>query len=285
MKRTHLFLFILLSLSVIAAGCTGYESSSEQSVYPESDMLSYDLEETSTFDDASSFKVTDNGAASQSSVTRKVITTSSVSIEVKNTPEALDDISDIADEFDGYVSSSSVYTRYGDDEGMYGYITIRVPSSELDKVLDTMGDLGKVTSESTTASDVTEEYIDVSARLSNLEKQETRLGEILEMSTTVEEVLSVEKELGRVRGEIESLTGRLNYLNDRIDLATINVDVSEPRNITHSWGLRDALSDSVRGFIGSVNGIIVFIGVAIPIVIFVSIVGVMLILLKRRVWR
>lgn len=285
MKRTHLFLFILLSLSVIAAGCTGYESSSPQSVYPESDMLSYDLEETSAFDDSSSFKVADNGAASQSSITRKVITTSSVSIEVKNTPEALDDISDIADEFDGYVSSSSVYTRYGDDNGMYGYITIRVPSSELDKVLDTIGDLGKVTSESTTASDVTEEYIDVSARLSNLEKQETRLGEILEMSTTVEEVLSVEKELGRVRGEIESLTGRLNYLNDRIDLATINVDVSEPRNITHSWGLRDALSDSVRGFIGSVNGIIVFIGVAIPIVIFASIVGVMLILVKRRVWR
>lgn len=283
MKRTHLFLFILLSLSVIAAGCTGYESSSPQSVYPESDMI-YDLEETSAFDGGSSYKLADNGASSQSSITRKVITTSSVSLEVKNTPEALDDISDIADEFDGYVSSSSVYTRY-DDEGMYGYITIRVPSSELDKALETIGDLGKVTSKSTTASDVTEEYIDVNARLSNLEKQETRLGEILEMSTTVEEVLAVEKELGRVRGEIESLTGRLNYLNDRIDLATINVDVSEPRNITHSWGLRDALSDSVRGFIGSVNGIIVFIGVAIPIVIFASIVGVMLILVKRRVWR
>jgi hypothetical protein len=250
MKRTHLFLFILLSLSVIAAGCTGYESSSPQSVYPESDMI-YDLEETSAFDGGSSYKLADNGASSQSSITRKVITTSSVSLEVKNTPEALDDISDIADEFDGYVSSSSVYTRY-DDEGMYGYITIRVPSSELDKALETIGDLGKVTSKSTTASDVTEEYIDVNARLSNLEKQETRLGEILEMSTTV---------------------------------ATINVDVSEPRNITHSWGLRDALSDSVRGFIGSVNGIIVFIGVAIPIVIFASIVGVMLILVKRRVWR
>ncbi|NPE29637.1 DUF4349 domain-containing protein [Methanococcoides sp. SA1] len=284
MKRTNLFIFILLSLSVIAAGCTGYESSSPQSVYSESD-ISYDLEETPVFDGGSSYKLANNGEVSQSSITRKVITTSSVSIEVKDTPEALDDISDIADEFDGYVSSSSVYTRYGDDEGMYGYITIRVPSSELDKVLDSIGDLGKVTSESTTASDVTEEYIDVNARLSNLEKQETRLGEILEMSTTVEEVLAVEKELGRVRGEIESLTGRLNYLNDRIDLATINVDVSEPRNITHSWGLRDALSDSVRGFIGSVNGIIVFIGVVIPIVIFASIVGVMLILVKRRVWR
>lgn len=284
MKRTHLFLFILLSLSVIAAGCTGYESSSPQAFYSESDMI-YDLEETPAFDGGSSFKVADNGASSQSSITRKVITTSSVSIEVKDTPEALAAISDIADEFDGYVSSSSAHTRYGDDTGMYGSITIRVPSSELDKALDSIGDLGKVTSESTTASDVTEEYIDVNARLSNLEKQEIRLGEILEISTTVEEVLAVEKELGRVRGEIESLTGRLNYLNDRIDLATINVDVSEPRNITHSWGLRDALSDSVRGFIGSVNGIIVFIGVAIPIVIFASIVGVMLILVKRRVWR
>ncbi|ABE53000.1 DUF4349 domain-containing protein [Methanococcoides burtonii] len=283
MKRTHLFFFILLSLSVIAAGCTGYESSSPQSVSFKSGMLN-DIEEVPAYDGVSSYNVADDGA-SQSSITRKVITTSSVSIEVKDTTETLDGISDIADEFNGYVSSSSAYTRYGDDDGMYGSITIRVPSSELEKVLDSIGDLGKVTSESTSASDVTEEYIDVNARLSNLEKQEKRLGEILEMSTTVEEILDVEKELVRVRGEIESLTGRLNYLNDRIDLATINVDVSEPRNITHSWGLRDALSDSVRGFIGSVNGIIVFIGVAIPIVIFVSIVGVMLILVKRRVWR
>ncbi|NPE28387.1 DUF4349 domain-containing protein [Methanococcoides sp. SA1] len=297
MKRIHVSLFILLSLSVLAAGCMGYGDSGSQSVYPESSMSvgnkmlfdsddawaeSYD--EAPAYDGGSSYNVADDGT-SQSSITRKVITTSSVSIEVKDTTETLDAITDIANEVDGYVSSSSAHTRYGDDEGMYGYITIRVPSSELDKVLDNIGDLGKVTSESTTASDVTEEYIDVNARLSNLGKQETRLGEILEMSTTVEEVLDVEKELGRVRGEIESLTGRLNYLNDRIDLATINIDVSEPRNITHSWGLRDALSDSVRGFICSVNGIIVFIGVAIPIVIFASIVGIMLIFVKRRVWR
>lgn len=295
MKQTHIFLFILLAFSVIAAGCMGSSDYSTQSEYPESglgfdskmvsDEAVYDAPSAMSDSNSRSYNVADNGGSAQNSVTRKVITTSSVSIEVKDTPETMDSISNIAIEYNGYVSSSSVNTRYGDDESMYGYITIRVPSAELETVLDTIGELGKVTSTSTSASDVTEEYIDVEARLSNLQKQETRLLEILDISTTVEEVLSVEKELGRVRGDIESLTGRLTYLNDRIDLATINIDVSEPRNITHSWGLRDALSDSVRGFIGSVTGIIVFIGVAIPIVIFVSVVGAVLIIVKRKVWR
>ncbi|KGK99248.1 hypothetical protein LI82_04315 [Methanococcoides methylutens] len=236
--------------------------------------------------DDSSLNVADSGESTGSSITRKVITTSDVSLEVKDAPEAVDSIGNIAFEYDGYVSSSSVYdTYYGDSESMSGYITIRVPAADHDTVLDRIEALGKVTSRSTSGVDVTEEYIDVEARLSNMEKQEQRLQEILDMATTVEEVLEVEKELGRVRGEIESLTGRLNYLNDRIDFSTISVSVSEPRNITHSWGLRDALSDSVRGFIASVNGIIIFIGIALPILIFVTIVGSAAIFVKRRVWR
>ncbi|MGM0770540.1 MAG: DUF4349 domain-containing protein [Halobacteriota archaeon] len=290
MKRTYSLLFIFLLTCVIAAGCLS--SDNTQSYAPQEESFSFgnDMavvfgEERSVVRDSPS-NVAESGEATKSSITRKMITTSDVSLEVKDAQESIDSIASIASEFDGYVSSSSVYdTYYGDGESMSGYITIRVPSDEHDNVLDSIEVLGKVTSKSTSGVDVTEEYIDVEARLSNLQKQEQRLQEILDMATTVEDVLEVEKELGRVRGEIESLTGRLNYLNDRIDFSTITVSVSEPRNITHSWGLRDALSDSVRGFIGSINGIIIFIGVAIPIVIFLAVVGSIVIFVKRRVRR
>jgi hypothetical protein len=292
MKRTYPLLFIFLLTCVIAAGClstdsdTHYYAPQEEGFSFGNDMAKMAFDEEFDIARDSMSIVAENGGSSGSSITRKVITTSDVSLEVKDTPEAIDSIGAIASEYDGYVSSSSVYdTYYGDSESMSGYITIRIPATEHDTVIDRIEGLGKVTSKSTSGVDVTEEYIDVEARLSNLERQEQRLQEILEMATTVEEVLEVEKELGRVRGEIESLTGRLNYLNDRIDFSTITVSVSEPRNITHSWGLRDALSDSVRGFIGSVNGIIVFIGIALPIVIFVTIVGSAAIFVKRRVWR
>ncbi|WP_135610840.1 DUF4349 domain-containing protein [Methanococcoides sp. AM1] len=291
MKRTYPLLFIFLLTCVIAAGCLSTENG--QSYAPQEESFSFGNKMADmAFDEDRDFlydapsNVADSGEATGSSITRKVITTSDVSLEVKNAPEAVDSIGAIASEYDGYVSSSSVYdTYYGDSESMSGYISIRVPAAEHDTVIDRIEALGKVTSKSTSGVDVTEEYIDVEARLSNLEKQEQRLQEILEMATTVEDVLEVEKELSRVRGEVESLTGRLNYLNDRIDFSTITVSVSEPRNITHSWGLRDALSDSVRGFIASVNGIIVFIGVALPIVIFLTVVGSVVIFVKRRVWR
>ncbi|WP_048193658.1 DUF4349 domain-containing protein [Methanococcoides methylutens] len=291
MKRTYPLLFIFLLTCVIAAGCMSTDSNTQYAPQEESFSFGNKMAELSADEawydsDDSSLNVADSGESTGSSITRKVITTSDVSLEVKDAPEAVDSIGNIAFEYDGYVSSSSVYdTYYGDSESMSGYITIRVPAADHDTVLDRIEALGKVTSRSTSGVDVTEEYIDVEARLSNMEKQEQRLQEILDMATTVEEVLEVEKELGRVRGEIESLTGRLNYLNDRIDFSTISVSVSEPRNITHSWGLRDALSDSVRGFIASVNGIIIFIGIALPILIFVTIVGSAAIFVKRRVWR
>ncbi|SES78805.1 protein of unknown function [Methanococcoides vulcani] len=292
MKRTYPLLFIFLLTCVIAAGCLSTDSNT-QSYAPQEESFSFGskmaemaADEAWDVSDDMLFDVADSGEATGSSITRKVITTSDVSLEVKNASEAVDSIGAIASEYDGYVSSSSVYdTYYGDSESMSGYISIRVPAVEHDAVLDRVEALGKVTSKSTSGVDVTEEYIDVEARLSNLEKQELRLQEILDMATTVEDVLEVEKELGRVRGEIESLTGRLNYLKDRVEFSTITVSVTEPRNITHSWGLRDALSDSVRGFIASVNGIIVFIGIALPIVIFLTIVGSVVIFAKRRVWR
>ncbi len=277
-----ILLLVLLLLSIMAAGCMGesYNSAVEQESGGFDTAIMFDDSARNAYSDKSYAE-----AEEQAGVERKVIRTADMSLEADNVSIVIETIENIAFEHEGYVSSSSVYDSYydADRQTRVGYITIRVPSSDLDTVLEKISSLGEVTSESTTGTDVTEEYIDVEARLSNLEKQETRLQEILEMTTTVEEVLEVERELGRVRGEIESLTGRLNYLDDRIDLATIDVQVHEPTPITQSWGLRDALSDSVRGFISSVNGIIVFIGYALPVMIFLTICGTVLILIVRRI--
>jgi hypothetical protein len=103
------------------------------------------------------------------------------------------------------------------------------------------------------------------------------------MSKTVEEVLSVEKELERVRGEIDSLTGKLQYLDNKINFATINIRITEPTPITHSWGMRDALSSSVQGFVSTVRAMIILVGYLLPIVIVVSILIAILMAIRRRV--
>lgn len=278
MKRTYqILIMLLLFAGVVAAGCLAQDSNMELTQESGS-RLAPDMIFDEEFD-------ADSFAGSEGSETSgKIIMTADLSLEVDDASMAVDNITKIAQGSGGFVSSSSVYdVSYDGNSRKEGTITIRVPSSGFNSILDDIEMLGTLRSKTTSGRDVTEEYIDLSTRLSNLEKQEERLLEVLEMAVTVDEVLSVEKELERVRGEIESLTGRLNYLEDRVEFSTITVRVTEPSPISQSFGLRDALSESVRGFISSVNALIVFIGYALPIVIFVTVVGGILILIKRKV--
>ncbi len=280
----HLSVLFLILLGVIASGCMGVENQTGQSQYKEA--ISYDsVDDGGNYAMEGSMEESPRGAG-ELSTERKTITTVDISIEVDDAQATVETIAKAARDADGYVSSSSVYDSYYDsNSAKQGYITVRVPESDYPQFIEELGNLGKVTSKSESGRDVTEEYIDVTARLENLERQETRLFEILNMSETVEEVLSVEKELERVRGEIDSLTGRLNYLNERIDFSTINVHVTEPRPITRSWGLRDAVSESVNGFISMVNALIVMVGYILPLVILLVIFGGAGIAVRRRMRR
>ncbi|MCZ7399404.1 MAG: DUF4349 domain-containing protein [Candidatus Methanoperedens sp.] len=103
-------------------------------------------------------------------------------------------------------------------------------------------------------------------------------------ASTVKDVLEVERELERVRGEIESLTGRMNYLNQSVEMSTITVNVMEPAPIAgEGWGITDALREAAAGFIGSVNGLIVFTGYILPIVVFIALIVLLARWAKRKV--
>ena len=125
----------------------------------------------------------------------------------------------LAESHGGFVST--VNTR---DER--GSITIRVPQRRFHDAVEEIEGLGEVESRSLQGEDVTEEYVDLQAELTNMERQEQRLLDIMEMGDTVESVLKVERELERVRGRIESLQGRINYLDSRVELATITVNLN-----------------------------------------------------------
>ena len=86
--------------------------------------------------------------------------------------------------------------------------------------------------ETSSAEDVTEQYIDFAARLKNAQAQETRYVEILDVAKTVEEILQIESALGNIRGYIESLQGQLNYLDSLTGFSTITISLSEEPIIT-----------------------------------------------------
>ncbi|WP_407354761.1 DUF4349 domain-containing protein [Methanolobus sp. WCC5] len=286
MKIRSVSVILILLMATLISGCMAIK---DESYSQSADSVAIEYEEA--YDDSSARKVTgggvDYGGAASGSVERRTITTVDMTIQVNDAASGVDMISNMAVAAGGYVSGSSVYDSYysGSDSHKEGYITVRIPESAYPSFLDEVEGLGEVTRKSVNAQDVTEEYIDVNARLDNLKRQETRLQEILDMTGTVEEVLNVEKELERVRGEIESLTGRLNYLEDRIEYSTINIRVTEPRPIAHSWGIRDAVSESVRGFISMVNALIVLVGYLLPLLIVLTVLGGGLLVIGRRLRR
>jgi hypothetical protein len=199
---------------------------------------------------------------------RKIIQSASLSIEVKDFQSSSDAVIDIVERYNGFISDSHSYVT--DTERKRGDITIRVPTDNFLTVIAEIEHVGDVKSKHTSGEDVTEEYIDLKARLNNSERQEQRLLEILDMAKDVKEVLEVEQELWRVRSEIERLTGRIKYLENRVELATISVSLYEPEPITHSWGIWDALRSAFDAFVSVIRGLIILIGYALPLLILVG---------------
>lgn len=200
---------------------------------------------------------------------QKIIQRASLSIEVVDFQASSNALILIVERSDGFVSDSYSYvTGNGLKRGDF---TIRVPTDEFLSVISEIEQIGTVKSKHTSGQDVTEEYIDLKARINNLERQEQRLLEILDMANNTQEVLEVEREIWRVRGEIEQLTGRINYLENRIELATISVSLYEQEPITHSWGIRDAFRAAFEAFVSVIRGFIILVGYAVPILILVGI--------------
>ncbi|MHC1604995.1 MAG: DUF4349 domain-containing protein [Candidatus Methanofastidiosia archaeon] len=197
-------------------------------------------------------------------LTRQMIKSGYILLEVENFESSQAAVSGIAQATGGWVESSSVYE--GDDGRRTGYITIRVPSESFEIVLSELEKYGQVKSEQTFNIDVTEEYIDLEARLENLQAQEERYLELLEKAQSVEDILKVEVQLERIRGNIESLQGRLNYLESQVEMSRIQINLEEPTK-DRGLGIVDAFRKSGKAFVSAVIGIIIFFGYFIPVAI------------------
>ncbi len=153
---------------------------------------------------------------------RDVISTASMSIEVDVVPEATASVRTIAEAHGGFIenlSTSGVGNRQS------ASITVRVPQDRFDAAVEQLGRLGDVPSQHISSEDVTEEFIDLKARLNASTREEQSLLSLLERADSVADVLGIERELTRVRSQIERLQGQINFLQSRIDLSTIHISL------------------------------------------------------------
>ncbi len=176
---------------------------------------------------------------------RKIVKTGSMTLEVEDIAETLDEVAEMADEFNGYVVSSY---KHEYERGVSGHITIRVPSEKFEEAFARLRQLAvAVPDETTTAKDVTEEYVDLEAQLSNLLATEAQYLALMEKAENVEEMLKVQKELSKVRGQIEQIEGRMKYLEQTSETSLIEVNLQETKGLAEPWSASAALKSAVRG--------------------------------------
>lgn len=162
---------------------------------------------------------------------RKIIYTADVELGIEDFEPIPSQVEKLAKQFDGYVANSTVTTL--PHRPRSGQWTIRVPVERYHEFLTAVQGLAvpgrdEVRRVSSDSRDVSEEYYDLETRIRNKKTQEKRLLELLADATgKLEEVLSVERELARVREEIERMEGRLRVLNDLTALTTVKLSIDE----------------------------------------------------------
>lgn len=148
------------------------------------------------------------------------------SLLVKDVRESIQKIADTSARLQGHVTSSNVY-EVEESGKLRGQISFKVPQAKFEEGLSELRDLAiTINSERVTGRDVSEEFTDLSARLRNKEASEEQLLALMEKTGSISDILGVQRELSRVREEIERLKGRIDYLEKNIAMSTITVDLS-----------------------------------------------------------
>jgi len=165
------------------------------------------------------------GASNLDIAQRQVISTASVALEVENVQDRLNQVRAIVESLGGFLENLSLS---GSEERQQATVSVRVPQPQFFIAMERITALGKVLSQSVGSEDVTEQFIDLRARLQSAQRQEQSLLSLLLKATSVSDVLTIERELSRIRSEIERFQGQLNFLERRVDLATITISLSQP---------------------------------------------------------
>lgn len=216
--------------------------------------------------------------ADASRESRKIIRNAELSVTVSSATEAQREAAKLAERHGGYLVSSDASHASSEDgaEPTSVSVVLRVDADKFEAALEAIRSLGKgVGSESITSKDVTEEWVDLDARIKTQKKLEEQYLEILKSASKVEDLLSVQKQLAEVRGELEKLEGRKRLLQNQVALSTISVTFREERPLVavtaSAFGraAKHAWADVQNVGAGIVLALIRLVGVMLPVTLLV----------------
>jgi Domain of unknown function (DUF4349) len=201
---------------------------------------------------------------------RLIVRTGQASIEIDSLESSMAELRRLVQRVGGFVADASVQS--GRNQLRSATLELKVPASRFDELTEGLQPLGRLQFVNVGAEDVSEEFVDLTARAANGRRLEDRLVELLRTRTgKLQDVLSVERELARVREEIERMEGRLRFLKTSAQLSTLSVHLYEPPPIVASHPGRSVIAEAFktawRNFVGVLAGGIASLGFVVPVVI------------------
>lgn len=275
MAMKRVLLVIIVAVLVVTAGCSGAGGGdSGEAVGGDGAMATGEPQPASQEvegapDDA-------DGQEALQFRSRSVIRTGTVSLRVQNFEAAQENLTNALESRGGFISDSHKRVHRVDNQTYTtGELVLRVPSEEFSGMLARVEAEGDVLRSDTASQDVTDQLVDIEARLDNLRAQRDRLRVLYDRANDTTDVLRVQRELADVQERIERLEAQQQSLERRVALATIRVKLSEPEperdtDPSQAWyevGVLSALVDSMNGVVVVLRALAVGIAYAVPYVV------------------
>lgn len=278
MRKSIWFIYLSI-LMLFAFGCSASDSdSTEFDRAPDSSAGAIESPDMGRGEDAIDQIGTDPVNLEQ--VNRKIIYNAHLDLEVKKYPDVIDLLENTVMEMNGYIVTNQ--TSKLENELHYGHIRLRIPQELLDRFFTLLesSELISIRNREVVGEDVTEDYIDLETRLRSREELEARLMAFMGDAETTEDLINISRDLANVQYEIERLKGQINHIDNRAELATVDLSMIERQTeFAHEqnfdvWErIQESWLASYNLILVTATNIFVFIIGYLPIILALTIIG------------
>ncbi|WP_223595184.1 DUF4349 domain-containing protein [Neobacillus bataviensis] len=291
-KKVFPIFFIVLMLGI--TGCSS--SSNEGAKMSKDNTAKMDSAQSSNGEKSSIYSgETDNSSAlKEKSIlevpNKMVIYQADLQLRVKKFEQTVKNFEEKAETYGGYIASSNV-TKEGQEQ-VSGSITIRIPQKNFQAFLhDAEGQAAEVLQRNITGQDVTEEYVDLESRLKSKRVVEERLLSFMKTATKTEDLLKISADLAAVQEEIETIQGKMKFLENQTSFSTVTITLYENKVIVpdierdklNTWEMtKKQFMKSTNMLLSLVSGLVVFIIGNLPILVILAIIGFAVFLFYRK---
>lgn len=287
--RHHRIRLAAIAAALLLAGCgSGASTSSDQS-WKNSTAYSEVAGPEAGYSGVQADHSADNVPLT-AAVNRRQIFNAELVIEVQDVDTALQKVTETAEASGGFVMESQQSGTREDGRGLN--VTLRVPWQQFRSVMTAVSSLGEVRSRREWTQDVTEQYVDLEARIATKETHLEQLRSLYSQSGTLTEMMALQEEIDKVTADLESMKGRMRVLSDQVSLSTITIQffeagTGEPqRPVAGVWErMTVGFMSSWRSVVRGLGDLAVAAAMLLPVLLFLGalvLVGYVIYLIARR---